>query len=63
MTIGVLFLCIALLAWCIAPVVVCHSMAKQKGRDPGLWALLGLICGWIGVAILAIATPQPGADR
>jgi hypothetical protein len=46
------------LFWCLVPVFLCYSMAKKKQRDPVLWCLLGFFCGWIGVAILAISSPD-----
>ena len=53
-----LVILILMLGWCLVPVFVCHSMARRKGRDPALWAVLGFFCGWIGVAILAISGPE-----
>jgi hypothetical protein len=53
-----LLLLILGLAWCLVPVLLCYSMAKKKRRDPVLWCVLGFFCGWIGVAILAISSPQ-----
>ncbi len=47
-----LFLILSL-AWCLVPAFLCATLARKKRRDPVLWCLPGLFCGWIGVAILA----------
>jgi len=42
-----------LLAWCIGFCVLCSYVAKEKGKDPGTWAILGFIFGIIALIALA----------
>lgn len=39
--------------------MLCHVMARQKGLEPGGYALAGLLLGVIGVVITALAQPRP----
>ena len=40
-------------AWCIAPMFICHYLAKEKGRDSGGFVVLAFFFGWIAVLVVA----------
>ena len=42
-----------LLVW-IAAAALCGWMASNKGRNVGLWVIIGLLTGVIGVVIVAV---------
>ncbi len=48
-----LWVLIALFAWFI-PLFLCVWLAKKKGKDTIVWAILGLFFGLIALLILAI---------
>ena len=47
------FLLFLFIAWCIAPMFVCHHLAKEKGRDAAGFVVLAFFIGWIAVIIVA----------
>ncbi|RBP63996.1 hypothetical protein DFO66_10892 [Brevibacterium sanguinis] len=45
--------------------VVCHSIAKSRGRSPGWWALWGFLMTLIAMIVLLMLparSPQPARD-
>ena len=40
---------------------ICKSMARKRGRDTAIWAILGFFFGIITVIVLAIAGPAEKA--
>lgn len=48
-----------LVFWLIFPYAA-HTMAKSKGLNPNLWAVIGLVLG--PFALLGVALAKPGKD-
>ena len=39
---------------------ICYAIAKSKGRDPGIWALMGFLFSIFAVIVIALlGRPQP----
>ena len=38
----------------VASAVLCYILAGKKGRDPFLWAVVGLLLSVIGVVVLLV---------
>lgn len=51
---------IILLIWVVAAIFAAEAIGRRKGR-PGAGFALGLILGWIGVAIIALIPPTHDA--
>ena len=43
----------------VAPTVICAWLAKRKGRNPAVWAILGLFFVWAAVIVLALLPSKP----
>ncbi len=50
------FKTLILLIWVLGAIFTASAIGNRKGR-PGTGFLLGLILGWIGVAIIALTPP------
>gem|GEM_PF-5095491 len=48
------------LGWWIIPLIICVSQGNRKNRVALGW-ICGLLLGWIGVVIMLILEPYPGA--
>jgi len=50
---------VVLVIW-VGCAILCATYAKDKGRSPIAWAVIGLFFGLGGVALIALAKPLGG---